>query len=184
MEFRAKGSQYQRHGTREENHMAKIERKGYKRVCDTHVHSTYMLRHEDINGANRLFGGRLMEWIDDLAGIAARLQCGGLVTTAAIDTLEFRSPAFLNDIVTLDAWVTHVERTSMEVRVDTYVIDPATGERRMINHAYLTEVCVDESGRPKVIPWGLEATTAEEHEECEHARRRAELRKQRRAEGL
>ena len=123
--------------------MTEVERIGYKRVCDTHVTSTYMLRHEDINGSNRLFGGRLMEWIDDLAGIAARLQCGGSITTVAIDKLEFRHPAFLNDIVVLDAWVTHVERTSMEVRVDTYVIDPASGERTMINHAYLTEVCVD-----------------------------------------
>ena len=164
--------------------MDQYERMGYKHVRDAHVTSTYMLRHEDINGSNRLFGGRLMEWIDDIAGIAARLHCGGLVTTVAVDTLEFRYPAFLNDIIVLDAWVTHVERTSMEVRVDTYVIEPASGDRRMINHAYLTEVCVDEDGKPKVVPYGLVADTPEEHAECEGARRRAELRKQRRAEGI
>ena len=164
--------------------MAEVERIGYKHVSDTHVTSTYMLRHEDINGSNRLFGGRLMEWIDDLAGVAARLFSGGAITTAAIDKLEFRHPAFLNDIVVLDAWVTHVERSSMEVRVDSYVIDPGTGEKQLINQAYLTEVCVDDAGRPSPVPWGLTADTPEEHAECENARKRAEIRKMRREQGI
>ena len=159
--------------------MAEVERIGYKHVRDSHVTSTYMLRHEDINGSNRLFGGRLMEWIDDIAGIAARLHCGGNITT-----LEFHLPAYLNDIVILDAWVTHVERTSMEVRVDTFVVEPSTGERHLINHAYLTEVCVDKNDRPTPIPWGLVADTDAEHEECENARKRAEIRKMRRAQGI
>lgn len=157
---------------------------GVKRVGSSRTVATRILRHEDMNGANRLFGGRLMEWIDDAAGIAARRHAGIAITTVAIDTLEFRYPAFLNDIVTIEAWVTHVERTSMEVRVDSYVEDTATGERRMINHAYLTEVCIDENGRPTPVPYGLVATTDEEHAECQAARKRAELRKVRRAEGI
>ena len=157
---------------------------GVKMVGEAHATATHMLRHEDINGSNRLFGGRLMEWVDDVAGIAARLQCGGNVTTAAIDTLEFRHPAFLNDIVVIEAWVTHVGNTSMEVRADSFVLDPASGERTLINHAYLTEVCVDEEGRPMRVPWGLVATNEEEHLECDGARRRAEIRKMRRAEGV
>ena len=164
--------------------MADVEHPmGIKTVGEASAVATHMLRHEDINGSNRLFGGRLMEWIDDAAGIAARLQCGGNVTTAAIDTLEFKHPAYLNDIVVIEAWVTHVGNTSMEVRADTYVIDPASGERTMINHAYLTEVCVDDEGHPMTVPWGLVATTPEQHEECDGARRRAEIRKMRRAEG-
>ena len=163
---------------------ADVVRRGVKHVRDAHVVATHLVRNEDINGANRLFGGRLMEWIDELAGIAARRHSGAAITTVAVDTLEFRYPALLNDIVVIDAWVTHVERTSMEVRVDTYVEYPATGERRMVNHAYLTEVCVDEQGRPMVVPWGPVADTPEEHAECEGARKRSELRKLRRAQGI
>ena len=157
---------------------------GVKRVGSSRTVATRMLRHEDMNGSDRLFGGRLMEWIDDAAGLAARRHAGIAITTVAVDTLEFRYPAFLNDIVTIEAWVTHVERTSMEVRVDSYVEDTATGECRMINHAYLTEVCIDENGRPTPVPYGLVATTDEEHMECQAARKRAELRKMRRAEGI
>lgn len=157
---------------------------GVKPVGSSRTVATRMLRHEDMNGSDRLFGGRLMEWIDDAAGIAARRHAGIAITTVAIDTLEFHYPAFLNDIVTIEAWVTHVERTSMEVRVDSYVENTATGERRMINHAYLTEVCIDENGKPTPVPYGLVANTPEEHEECEGARKRAELRKVRRAQGI
>ncbi len=157
---------------------------GYKPVGSSRTIATRMLRHEDMNGSDRLFGGRLMEWIDDAAGIAARRHSGCNITTVAVDKLDFKYPAFLNDIITIEAWVTHVERTSMEVRADTYVEDTRTGERRMINHAYLTEVCIDDEGRPKPIPWGLIAQNAEEHAECEAARKRAEIRRLRHVEGI
>lgn len=157
---------------------------GTKKVGSSFSVATHMIRHEDINGFNRLFGGRLMEWIDDIAGIAARRHAGVDITTAAIDTLEFKSAAWLNEIVVIEAWVTHVGRTSMEVRVDSFVEDPTTGERKMINHAYLTEVCVDADGRPVPVPWGLVATTDEQRSECIAARRRAEMRKVRRMQGF
>lgn len=157
---------------------------GIKEVGSSLTVTTHMIRHEDINGFNRLFGGRLMEWIDDAAGVAARRHAGIDITTVAIDTLEFHNPAWLNDIVVIEAWVTHVGRTSMEVRADSFVEDPATGERSMINHAYLTEVCVDKDGHPVPVPWGLVATTDEQHAECAAARKRAENRKMRRAQGF
>ena len=45
--------------------------KGKKSVSDSLTESIKSVRYEDINGVNRLFGGRLMEWIDETAGIAA-----------------------------------------------------------------------------------------------------------------
>lgn len=66
---------------------------GIKEVGSSLTVATRIVRHEDINGMNRLFGGRLMEWIDDCAGIAARRHAGVDITTAAIDTLEFKSAA-------------------------------------------------------------------------------------------
>ncbi len=74
-----------------------------------------------INGAGRLFGGVLVEWIDVVAAVAARRHSGHDVTTAAIDNLQFKSAAFSGDTVILSARLTYAGRTSMEVRVDTYV---------------------------------------------------------------
>ena len=37
-----------------------------KTVEDSLTEMTKILQYEDINGENRLFGGRLMEWIDGI----------------------------------------------------------------------------------------------------------------------
>ena len=157
--------------------------RGSKPVGSSHTVATRILRHEDMNGYGRLFGGRLMEWIDDLAGIAARLQCGGSITTVAIDKLEFRHPAFLNDIVVLVARMTYVGRSSCEVRVDSYIEDKE-GFRRVINRAFLTFVAIDKNGKPVPIPYGLEVNSVSEKARWDGALLRRENRLSRKTIGF
>lgn len=141
---------------------------------------TQIVLNEHINGAGRLFGGRLMEWIDIVAGVAARRHSGRNVTTASVDTLSFKAPAYLNDTVSIEGVVTCTGRTSMEVRVDTYV-EALDGERSMINRAYLVLVALDAQGHPTPVP-PLLAETDEERAEQEAGLRRTALRKQRQKE--
>jgi len=150
-----------------------------KTPAQSATESVHTVAHEHMNGEDRLFGGRLMEWIDDVAGVCARRHCGGTITTASVDTLLFLNPAFLNDIVSLKARVTYVGNTSLEVRVDSYVEDVASGKQRLINTAYLTEVFIGEDGRPTPVPWALRPTTVAESEEYEGAQRRIQIRKAR-----
>lgn len=157
--------------------------KGTKLVADSEIEATFTVHHKDINGENRLFGGRLMEWIDSAAGIAARRHCGGSITTACVDSLVFKHASLLNDIVVVRARVTYVGTTSMEVRVEAYVEEVATGERHLINDAYLTEVHVDSDGHPQPVQWGLELVSDEERSEWAGAEKRIANRKQRTAEG-
>ena len=42
-----------------------------KRVEDSVTESTHIVMPSHLNGANRLFGGILMQWIDETAGIVA-----------------------------------------------------------------------------------------------------------------
>lgn len=149
-------------------------------VSASRAEHTQILLAEHLNGSGRLFGGRLMEWIDITAGVAARRHSGCNVTTASIDTLHFKSPAFVNDTVVLLAKVTYVGRTSMEVRVDTFV-EALSGERRVINTAYLVLVALDEDGKPTPVP-PLICQTDEDRMEYEAAKRRSTLRKERRKE--
>ena len=141
---------------------------------------TQIVLNEHINGAGRLFGGRLMEWIDIVAGVAARRHSGRNVTTALVDTLSFKAPAYLNDTVSIEGVVTCTGRTSMEVRVDTY-IEALDGLRSMINRAYLVLVALDAQGHPTPVP-PLLAETDEEKAEQEAGLRRTALRKQRQKE--
>ena len=102
----------------------------------------HLIQPSHLNGGNRLFGGALLNWIDEVAAIVAMRHAGvKTVTTVAIDHLEF----------ILIGYVVYTGKTSMEVRVDTYV-ESTDGMRRPINRAYIVLVALDEKNRPTAIP--------------------------------
>ena len=98
------------------------------------------------------------------------------LTTAAIDNLQFRAPAYTGDIVVLRGWVTSVGRTSMEIRVDTYR-ESLDGSREIINQAYIDMVAIDSNGRPQEVP-DVEIETDEQRKEWEAAQKRRQIRKE------
>lgn len=158
--------------------------KGYRTVSYSRTEATHSLRYPDINGMNRLFGGRLLEWIDEIAGIAAMRHAGMNVATVSIEHLEFKKGAYLNDTLVMIAYVTHVGRTSIEVRVDTWIEDRETGMRRPINRAFLTEVCIDENGKPTPVPYGLKIENFTEQAKWDGAEKRIEARRKGQQEGF
>lgn len=152
-----------------------------KRVEDSHTENTFLIMNKHINCYGRLFGGVLMQWIDEMAGIVARRHAGTIVTTACVDNLNFKAGAYLGDVVVLIGKLTYVGRTSMEVRIDTYV-EESDGTRRMINRAYEVMVALDEDDNKVDVP-GLIVETESEKAEWEGGEKRYTLRKERRREG-
>ena len=143
--------------------------------------TTHLVRPADINGYGRLFGGILMQWIDEIAGVVAMRHSGKLVTTASVDNLDFKYPAYDGDMVVLTGRITHVGNTSMEVRVDTFV-ESLDGVRKEINRAYLVEVALDQDGAKAAVP-GLILENEEDNAEWAAGEKRRALRKARRYEG-
>ncbi|MFA6735441.1 acyl-CoA thioesterase [Candidatus Nomurabacteria bacterium] len=119
------------------------------------------------NGAHRLFGGQLMSWIDITAAVEARRHSKTSVTLKAVDNLNFLSPVFMDETVAIDAALTWTGRTSMEIKVSTYV-EKLNGERDLVNVAYLVFVAIDNSGEPVEVP-GFVPKTDEEINEFEAA---------------
>ncbi len=153
-----------------------------KRVADSKIEMIYQVRPEHLNGAGRLFGGQLMSWIDEIAGLVAIRHSNTDVITVAVDNLHFMRGAYQKDILVLEGRLTYVGKTSMEVRVDTYV-ETLDGMRHPINRAYLTEVAVDENEKPTSVP-ELIIETESEKAEWEAGKRRREVRLQRKKEGF
>ncbi len=155
-----------------------------KKVADSVTEQIRVVIYPDINGFGRLFGGQLLKWVDEVAGATARRHCGHNATTAAIDNLQFKAGAFLNDVLVLIGRVTYVGHTSMEVRVDTYKEEP-DGSRHPINRAYFVMVSMGEDGHPtEVPPLILDPDDPAEQMEWESAKKRRELRLLRRKEGF
>jgi acyl-CoA hydrolase len=151
-----------------------------KRVSESKAEHVQIILFEHLNGYDRLFGGKLVEWIDVVAAVVARRHSNRNVTTASIDNLQFKEPAYINDTVVLQGCMTYTGNTSMEVRVDTFV-EKINGEKTLINRAYLVLVALDENEKPVQVP-KLILETDEEKEEWQAGIRRNELRKQRRIE--
>lgn len=155
--------------------------KSGKKVSESLTEQQYFIRPTHINHYNRLFGGELIRWIDELAGIVARRHANANITTAAIDNLQFKSPVYAGQMIVLVGKVTYTGTTSMEIRVDTYAED-LNGTRRPINRAYLVMVAIDENDKPIPVP-ELILETEEQKMEYEAAIKRRDMRKQRRTEG-
>jgi len=123
-----------------------------KTVNYSKTEQVHLIQPSHLNGGMRLFGGALLNWIDEVAAIVAMRHAGvKTVTTAAIDHLEFKAGAYLNDLIVLIGYVIYTGKTSMEVRVDTYV-ESMDGMRRPINRANIVLVALDENNKPTPIP--------------------------------
>ena len=111
----------------------------------------------------RLFGGQMMAWIDVTGAVAARRFAKCAVTTVCVDHLNFIDPAYLNDIVVQEAWVTWTGRTSIEVRVDSFV-EQLDGGRKLVNRAYAVYVALDDEDHPREVPSFVPGTEEEQRE--------------------
>lgn len=151
-----------------------------KRVKDSRTEQVQILSQSTLNGYKRLFGGKLMEWIDVVAAVVARRHSGCNVTTAAVDSLEFTGAAYANDTLVLIGYMTYTGTTSMEVCVKTY-IEALDGSRKLVNQAYIVMVALDEKEKPTRVP-KLIVETQKERDEWAAAERRSAARNKRRAE--
>lgn len=131
-----------------------------------------ILRQANINGANRLFGGHLITWMDEVAAVSARRYAEGPVTTACIENMRFLRPAHLNETLVVTGRVIFTGRTSMEVLV-TAETEAYDATRKLIADAHFILVALDENEHPRAVA-PLIPVTDEEKELYAEAKKRRE----------
>ena len=72
-----------------------------KRVEDSMTEQSHLLFPRALNANGRLFGGQLLEWIDETAGLVAKRHAECNVVTVAIDNMHFKAGAQVGDTVYL-----------------------------------------------------------------------------------
>jgi uncharacterized protein (TIGR00369 family) len=115
----------------------------------------------DANPQGNVHGGTLMKLADTAGAIAAIRHAGRRVVTAMMDSMTFQYAVSVGDLVLLDARVTWVGRSSVEVEVSIDAEDVVTGVRQRTSTAFFVYVALDEEGRPTPVP-ALEPRTDEE----------------------
>jgi acyl-CoA hydrolase len=123
-----------------------------KAASESEAVMTQVILPSDANPLNAAFGGRVMEWIDICAGIAAGRHCRHAVVTASMDDLHFHAPIGVGWVVTLKARVLAAFHTSMEVGVIVHAENLLTGVRHLTTSALLTFVALNADGTRAPVP--------------------------------
>ena len=109
-------------------------------------YSRRLVKHEDLNPAERLFGGRLLAWIDEEAAIYAACQLGtGRIVTKYISEINFLTPAHLGDVVEFGVQVAEMGTTSITLECQVRRKDD---KKVIIGIDKIIFVSVDVKGRP------------------------------------
>ncbi|CAG1005572.1 acyl-CoA thioesterase YciA [Anaerolineales bacterium] len=130
-----------------------------------------LMHPEHANILGNVHGGWIMKLVDEAGALACMRHAQRRVVTVAVDSLVFREPIKIGDLIILNAEVTYTGHTSMEVEVQVIAENPITGERTHTNTAYLVFVGLDDEGRPTPIP-ALITETEEEKQRMEQAKKR------------
>ncbi len=148
---------------------------GNKTVKDSRITLSQLMHPEHANVLGNVHGGWIMKLVDEAGALSCMRHAQRKVVTVAIDSMTFREPIRIGDLVILNSEVSYVGRTSMEAEVHVIAENPITGERTYTNTAYLVYVAVDDEGQPTTVP-PLKAETEEEKLRMEKARERQERR--------
>jgi uncharacterized protein (TIGR00369 family) len=132
-----------------------------------------MMQPEHANPIGNVHGGWVMKLVDECGALACMRHAQRRVVTVAVDSLTFRQPIKIGDLVILTAEVTYTGHTSMEAEVHVEAENPVTGVKTHTNNAYLVYVALDDDGKPVAVPQVIAETPEEQH--------RLELGKQRQA---
>jgi uncharacterized protein (TIGR00369 family) len=146
-----------------------------KPVSASRVTLSQLMHPEHANLLGNVHGGWIMKLADEAGALACMRHAQKKVVTVAIDSMTFRQPINLGDLVILHAEVTYTGRTSMEATVEVIAENPLTGERTHTNTAYLVYVALDDEDRPTLVP-PVKAETEEDRRKMEQAQERQERR--------
>lgn len=127
------------------------------------------------NLLGNLLGGELMHRMDIAGALACMRHSNAQVATVSADGLEFKHPVRLGEMVSVEAKLVWVGRTSMKVKITATAENLATGAVIVTNVAMFTFVALGEQGKKLSVPALLPETDEEkrnyEREEKEYRSR-------------
>ena len=128
-----------------------MDKERIKSPEESRTEHTQIVFSEYINGVGRLFGGKLVEWMDFVAAVVARRHSECEVTTACINKMDFALPAELNDTIVIIGELISVGNTSMNVQITAYV-EKLGGKKIKISTANFVMVALGKDDIPCRVP--------------------------------
>lgn len=107
---------------------------------------------KDTNPNGDVFGGWLLSQMDLAGGETAVQISNGRVATVGIEAMAFHRPVFVGDEVSCYCTSVRVGRSSIRIKIDTWVRRHRTGEAHKVTEGVFTYVALGADGRPRQVP--------------------------------
>ncbi len=151
-----------------------------KTVRASRINIAQLMQPEHANLMGNVHGGWIMKLMDEAGALACMRHAQRRVVTVAMDSIVFRHPIRIGDLVLLESELTNVGRTSMEVQIEVQAENSMTGQRWHTNTAYAVYVALDDSGKPIAVPALIAETEEEKRRQSEALQRQARRLEERR----
>jgi acyl-CoA hydrolase len=103
------------------------------------------------NHYDTLFGGIALQWMDEVAYIAATRFARKPLVTISTEQVNFKQPIPSGILVELVARVVHVGRTSLKVEVNIFLEELDSDKRTKAITGHFNFVAIDENKKPVPI---------------------------------
>lgn len=123
-----------------------------KPVADSQIVMARTMQPPEANVWGNVHGGSILRLVDEAGGAVAIRHSRSRCVTVAMDSMTFKEPVYIGDLLTISACLSYVGRTSMEVEARIEAEDLRTGIRRHAGTSYLIYVAIDDLGRPTPVP--------------------------------
>jgi acyl-CoA hydrolase len=153
-----------------------------KTVEESSIVMSRIMQPPDANSWGNVHGGTIMRLMDEAGGAVAIRHSRRPCVTVAMDSMTFKQPVYIGDLLTIRARLTYVGRTSMEVEARAEAEDMRTGSVRPVGTCCLVYVALDDRGKPTAAP-PLILSSDEERARWHAAEERRALRKRRETGG-
>ena len=109
-------------------------------------YSRKLIKPENLNARNTLFGGELLRWIDEEAGIYAMTKLNTKsVVTKYISEIDFINSAKQGDVIEIGLAFNKIGRTSIDFSCE---VRNVFSKQTIIKIENIVFVHVDENGKP------------------------------------
>jgi acyl-CoA hydrolase len=118
---------------------------------------------QHLNHYGYLFGGNLLQWIDEIGYIAANLQFPGHeFVTIGLDNVVFKQSIKLGSILKFESSLLRLGNTSATYNVKVSCEDRDTGSIAQVFETNITFVSIDKTGNKKPINKGCSDLQADQ----------------------
>jgi uncharacterized protein (TIGR00369 family) len=124
----------------------------YKTVASSNITISELMLPSHTNFSGKIHGGYILSLLDQIAFACASKFSGNYCVTASVDTVNFLKPIEVGELVTMNASVNYVGRSSMIVGIRVEAENIQTGAIKHCNSSYFTMVSKDQSGKNALVP--------------------------------